>query len=103
DVCAIPDDLLHNDELREVLRQTILSRAEGNPFFGEEIVRMLIDQKVLLYEEGDKGGYWRISPQHEALFSELASPAVHPGDTLINVHYVLPLPRLPDTIQGVLD
>ena len=96
------NDLLHNDELPEVLRQTILSRAEGNPFFVEEIARMLIDQKVLVYEEGDKGGYWRISPQHEALLSELASPAVHPGDTLINVHYVLPLPRLPDTIQGVL-
>lgn len=97
------NDLLHNDDLPEVLRQTILSRAEGNPFFVEEIVRMLIDQKVLVYEEeNDGGGYWRINPQHEAIFSELASPAAHPADTLINVHYVLPLPRLPDTIQGVL-
>ncbi len=33
---------------------------------------------------------------------ELASPAAPPDDTLIDQHYVLPLPRLPDTVQGVL-
>ncbi len=33
--------------------------------------------------------------------SELASPATPPDDTLIDQHYVLPLP-LPDTVQGVL-
>src|SRR5258708_38425014 len=33
---------------------------------------------------------------------ELASPATPPLDTLINPHFFLPLPRLPDTIQGVL-
>ncbi len=57
---------------------------------------MLIDQGMLV----NQNGYWHIS-QNEAILSELASPALPPEDTLIDQHYVLPLP-LPDTIQGVL-
>jgi predicted ATPase/class 3 adenylate cyclase len=91
-------ELLDSEELPEVLRHTILSRAEGNPFFVEEIVRMLIDQKILIYEEGS----WHIGTQKEALLEELASPAGPPDDTLLDQHYVLPLARIPDTIQGVL-
>ncbi len=92
------DELLNSEELPTVLRHTILSRAEGNPFFVEEIVRMLIDQKVLIHE----GECWSIGEQNEAIFNELASPAAPPDDTLIDLHYVFPLPRIPDTIQGVL-
>jgi class 3 adenylate cyclase/tetratricopeptide (TPR) repeat protein len=91
-------ELLQTEEIPDVLRHTILQRAEGNPFFVEEIVRMLIDQKVLVSENG----YWRVSEQSEALINELASPAAPPDDTLLDLHYILPLPRLPDTIQGVL-
>ena len=90
--------LLNTHDLPEVLYHTIQSRAEGNPFFIEEIVRMLIDQGVLVQEDG----YWRVSKQNEAALSELSSPAAPPDDTLIDQHYVLPLPRLPDTVQGVL-
>ncbi len=90
--------LLKTEDIPEVLRLTILNRAEGNPFFVEEIVRMLIDQKVLAKEDGS----WRISPQNEAVITELANPAGLPEDTLIDQHYVFPLPRIPDTIQGVL-
>src|SRR5205085_12177748 len=82
----------------DALRHTILNRAEGNPFFVEEIVRMLIDQRVLANE----GGSWCISTQYEVVLGELASPAAPPEDTLLDQHYVLPLPRVPDTIQGVL-
>ncbi len=91
------NELLKTDELPEALRHTILNRAEGNPFFVEEIVRMLIDQGVLV-NEGDS---WHVSAQHEVVLSELASPAAPPEDTLIDQHYVFPL-RVPDTIQGVL-
>ena len=91
------NELLKTDELPDVLRYTILNRAEGNPFFVEEIVRMLIDQGVLVNEEG----CWHVSVQHEAVLSELASPAAPPEDTLLDQHYVFPL-RVPDTIQGVL-
>jgi len=89
--------LLRTHELPDVLYHTIQNRAEGNPFFIEEIVRMLIDQGMLV----NQNGYWHISEQNEAILSELASPALPPEDTLIDQHYVLPLP-LPDTIQGVL-
>jgi predicted ATPase/class 3 adenylate cyclase len=90
--------LLETQELPDVLYHTIQNRAEGNPFFIEEIVRMLIDQGMLINEHG----CWVISEQNETLMSELASPATPPEDTLIDQHYVLPLPRVPDTIQGVL-
>lgn len=90
--------LLETHDLPEVLYHTIESRAEGNPFFVEEIIRMLIDQGVL----AQRDGCWRISERNEAAISELASPATPPDDTLIDSHYVLPMPRLPDTVQGVL-
>lgn len=90
--------LLATDELPDALLHTIQQRAEGNPFFVEEIVHMLIDQNVLVKIDGT----WRISEQSEDALSDLASPATPPEDTLIDQHYVLPLPRLPDTIQGVL-
>jgi len=92
------NELLKTEEIPGVLRYTILNRAEGNPFFVEEIVRMLIDQKVLVKEDGS----WRIGTQNEGILSELASPSAPPDDTLIDLHYVFPLPRVPDTIQGVL-
>ncbi len=89
--------LLETQDLPEVLYHTIQKRAEGNPFFIEEIVRMLIDQGMLINQHG----CWVISEQNETIISELASPATPPEDTLIDQHYVLPLP-LPDTVQGVL-
>jgi predicted ATPase/class 3 adenylate cyclase len=91
-------ELLKTEDIPEVLRYTILSRSEGNPFFVEEILRMLIDQKVLINENG----CWRIGENTEAIINELASPAAPPEDSLLDVHYVFPLPRVPDTIQGVL-
>lgn len=93
-------ELLSTDDLPDVLLYTIQRRAEGNPFFVEEIVRMLIDQEVLVKKEGS--GSWCIGSQSEDALSELASPSTPPEDTLIDRHYILPLPRLPDTIQGVL-
>ncbi len=90
--------LLGTQDLPEVLYHTIQKRAEGNPFFIEEIVRMLIDQGMLVNQHG----CWSISKQNGTIMSELASPATPPDDTLIDQHYMLPLPHLPDTVQGVL-
>ncbi len=90
--------LLATDELPDVILHSIKNRAEGNPFFVEEIIRMLIDQETLVKVDGT----WEINKRNEEALSELASPATPPEDTLIDQHYVLPLPRLPDTIQGVL-
>lgn len=41
------DELLHVDEVGDEARTRILERAEGNPFFVEEILRMLIDRGAL--------------------------------------------------------
>ena len=39
--------LLDTEELPERARESILARAEGNPFFLEEIVRRLIDERLI--------------------------------------------------------
>jgi predicted ATPase len=63
DIEALPDDL------REVIR----AKAEGNPFFVEEVLRMLIDQGSLQRE----GEAWRLTGDVASL-------------------------EIPDTLQGVL-
>jgi tetratricopeptide (TPR) repeat protein len=41
------------------LRELVVSGGEGNPFFMEEILKMLIDQKVIVPEDEQ----WRIEPE----------------------------------------
>jgi class 3 adenylate cyclase/tetratricopeptide (TPR) repeat protein len=45
---ALVDGLLAVPELPQALRNTLLAKAEGNPFFLEEVVRTLIDQGILV-------------------------------------------------------
>jgi predicted ATPase/class 3 adenylate cyclase len=105
------NELLNNDELPEMLRYTILTRAEGNPFFVEEIIRMLIDQDILVPEVDptcDKDCCWRVSYRHDGLLGKLTTPGDLPEDPpldrqhLLTLPYLLTLPHLPDTVQGVL-
>jgi len=65
--------LLAVEDLPGSLRRRILERAEGNPFFLEEIIRQLIDAGGIV-REGDR---WRAKPGVEDV-------------------------AIPDTIQGVL-
>ena len=65
--------LLAIDDLPASVRNRILERAEGNPFFLEEIIRHLIDERFLVHE----GGRWR---------------------TAVGIEDV----EIPDTVQGVL-
>lgn len=76
------DDLLGSDPLPGDLRERILARSEGNPFFIEEIVRMLIERGALVRAE-EGAGRWQIS-----------QPGVE-GDEAIEL-------VIPDTVQGVL-
>ncbi len=46
-------NLLEIESLPDAVRDTILSRAEGNPFFVEETVRMLIERGAIV-AEGDR-------------------------------------------------
>lgn len=67
------DHLLSSEDLPPELRSRILQRAEGNPFFLEEIVRQLVDEHAIERVEGR----WR---------------AVNRGATV----------EIPDTVQAVL-
>ncbi len=68
-------NLLRIEELPEVLRERILSRAEGNPFYVEEVIRSLMDSRAI--EMDDATGGWLVTPD----IGEIA---------------------IPDTLQGVL-
>ncbi len=96
------DALLNFSELPEVLRYTILTRSEGNPFFVEELVRMFIDQHILVCEEDQEQSntHWRLNAANETILHEMTSAEERADDTLITMHYLLPLQHVPDTISG---
>jgi class 3 adenylate cyclase len=66
-------NLLNVEALPDEVRHLILNKAEGNPFFVEEVIRMLIDQGQITSENG----HWTVSGDLESL-------------------------DIPDTLQGVL-
>ncbi len=45
-------NLLEIEALSDDLRQQVLGRAEGNPFFIEEVVRMLVDRDLIEEQDG---------------------------------------------------
>ncbi|GCF09676.1 hypothetical protein KDI_32400 [Dictyobacter arantiisoli] len=103
------DALLNTNELPENLRYTIMARSEGNPFFVEEIVRMFIDQKILIRGESSERGQdcWMVNYPKYTYPGEFSQPLQLVNDELhseepLNSPYLLPLPYVPDTIQGVL-
>ena len=66
-------NLLEVEALPENVRQLILTKAEGNPFFVEEVIRMLIDRGGLT-RQGDR---WSVTGEIQNI-------------------------EIPDTLQGVL-
>lgn len=79
DTRRLLDELLPGPGVPDSLRQGILDKADGNPFYVEEIVRMLIDRDALMRD--DDG--WRVAAGWEG-----------EGEALD--------PAIPDTVQGVL-
>jgi tetratricopeptide (TPR) repeat protein len=75
-------ELLPGGDVPEGLRVGILKKAEGNPFYVEEIIRMLVDRGILIRTGADRIG-WRVAPGWEDS-DEVTDPAI------------------PDTVQGVL-
>ena len=61
ELAALPDDdarvlvssLLSIDGLPDTVRESILSRSEGNPFYLEEVIRSMIDHEVIVHD-GEK-------------------------------------------------
>jgi class 3 adenylate cyclase/tetratricopeptide (TPR) repeat protein len=45
-------NLLKIEDLPEKLRQVILQKSEGNPFYIEEVIRSLLDRGLVIQEEG---------------------------------------------------
>ncbi len=80
DAAQLLDALAPGSSVPATLRRAILDKADGNPFYVEEIVRMLVDRGALTQEEG---GGWRIAPAWEQS-EEVRDPVI------------------PDTVQGVL-
>lgn len=80
DAALLLDALLPGSAVPESLRSVILDKADGNPFYVEEIVRMLVDRGALVQEEASG---WRVAPDWENS-EEICNPAI------------------PDTVQGVL-
>jgi predicted ATPase/class 3 adenylate cyclase len=52
---ALIANLLHIEDLPEDVRQKILEKSEGNPFFVEETIRSLLDSGLVIRE----AGHWR--------------------------------------------
>ncbi len=74
----------------ETLKRRIVKRAEGNPFYAEEIVRMLIEQGGITGEDG----VWRVTPQALELVEEV------PGT--LNGLVLARFDRLPETLRQTL-
>src|SRR5215216_3287685 len=66
-------NLLYIEDLPESVRELILNKAEGNPFFVEEVIRTLIDSEYIVQENN----HWRATRE------------------IVNV-------TIPDTLSGVL-
>src|ERR687890_776987 len=66
-------NLLYIEQLPESVRNLILNKAEGNPFFVEEVIRTLIDSEYIVQENN----HWRATRE------------------IVNV-------SIPDTLTGVL-
>ncbi|HEY7832647.1 MAG TPA: adenylate/guanylate cyclase domain-containing protein [Ktedonobacterales bacterium] len=99
EAARLVDALLPGDSIPTTLRRGILAKAGGNPFYVEEIIRMLTDRGILYREpmregagaggsvgralEPSNSGRWRIAPAWEDS-DEVRDPVI------------------PDTVQGVL-
>ena len=53
--------MLYIEDLPESVRRLILNKAEGNPFFVEEVIRTLIDSSYIVRENS----HWRATRRSE--------------------------------------
>jgi class 3 adenylate cyclase/tetratricopeptide (TPR) repeat protein len=82
------ENLLEVDTLTPNMQDIILSKAEGNPFFVEEVIRMLIDRDALV----KKGNRW------------LLKDDIHVGEIPDNLQGLLlaRIDRLPEDVKHTL-
>ena len=87
------DELLkHTTTEATALKRRIAERAEGNPFYAEEIIRMLIDQGGL--QPSNPTGRWEVTDQAEELLDQI--PGTVKGLILARID------RLPESVRQTL-
>lgn len=59
DARSLVSNLLEVDDLPLSLRQMILDKSEGNPFFLEEVIRSLLDRDLVIREDG----HWKATEE----------------------------------------
>ncbi len=97
------DALLDTNDIPDAMRSMILARAEGNPFFVEEIIRMLIDQGILVHGgDGREDGAWHMKNGIYTLPAGIHQTVERLEGNLLDNRYLLAIPHVPDTVQGVL-
>jgi predicted ATPase len=84
--------LKHTTTEATAMKRRIAERAEGNPFYVEEIIRMLSDQGGLLPSEA--ADVWEVAPQADQLLDQI--PGTVKGLILAR------LDRLPESIRQTL-
>ncbi len=96
---SLVDEILQRvDEIPDTLRDLIINTAEGNPFYVEELVKMLMEQGVIeREEEGSRGqgpgareegsflepGTWNLEPVWQVRTDKLATLKVPPTLTAL--------------------
>jgi len=87
---ALLAHLVNLARLPEPLIDTILTHAEGNPFYIEEFVRMLVEKEMLTLEDGQ----WQVASA--VILQTLEIPTTLRGLMMARVD------RLPENLQDVL-
>ena len=92
---ALVDEILQRaDAVPDALRELIAEGAEGNPFYIEELVKMLIEQGVIERET---------APPGEDLTGAADAPTLAPPPERWHVHADrLPAIQVPSTLTGLL-
>ena len=88
--------LLANPDLPDGLRKSILEKSGGNPFFIEEVVRTLIDSRILVSEAGELNGATRQRWRATSASADFAIP-----DNLQSL-LAARMDRLEETTRGTL-
>jgi class 3 adenylate cyclase/tetratricopeptide (TPR) repeat protein len=87
---AMVEQMLETTELPPALRETVLAKAEGNPFYVEELVRALIERGALMRAESGRG--WTAT----SLIDSVSVPDTLEGLLLSRID------RLPDDTRDVV-